>query len=393
MERRYFSNAEYERRWTAVLEELERRGHEIAVVWGRAGGSHDHCGDVLYLANHYATCSGLDSPVYRARSFAAVVLRLGKEPELHTDEPEPRHDILAIDRVAWHYDPIAGVAAALNQYGIRGRVALVGTNFLPTKYMSELEAACPQIDWVPEDDLVQVVRRIKSQEEHDAYRVAGATVSAGLERLMQGLVAGKTEAEAAADASYEVVRRGGRIQLVAANHGDTIGYLARNPLTGYSQTAASQGEMVHGALYGPMFEGYYLDPARTAVAGGGMTGGQRDLIESCIGIVDAVAELARPGVKLLDAARRGDELTAAFGGDDDPLTATFPFYGHGVGLFFELPRIGSTLSLESDQFEDGMVVGIEAFLARDGVGSAAFEQNYIIHADSIELLTTTPVIW
>jgi Xaa-Pro aminopeptidase len=393
MERRYFSVTEYERRWTAVLSELERRGHEIAVVWGRAGGSHDHCGDVLYLANHYAMSSGLDSPVYRARSFAAVILRLGEAPELHTDEPEPRRDILAVDHVAWHYDPIAGVAAALNKSGVSGRVAIVGTNFLPTKYMAELEAACPQIDWVAEDDLVQVVRRIKSGEEQDAYRIAGATVSPGLDRLMEGLVGGKTEAEAAADASYEVVRAGGRIQLVAANHGDTIGYLARNPLTGYSQTAASPGEMVHGALYGPMFEGYYLDPARTAVAGGRMSADQRELIEACVGIVDAVAELARPEVKLLDAARRGDELTAAFGGDDDPLTATFPFYGHGVGLFFELPRIGSTLSLESDRFEVGMVVGIEAFLARNGVGSAAFEQNYIIHADAIELLTTTPVAW
>jgi Xaa-Pro dipeptidase len=393
MERRYFSRDEYERRWSAVQAELERRGHEIAVIWGRSAGSHDHCGDVLYLANHYANSAGLDSELYRARSFAAVIMRVGKPPELHTDEPEPRFDILATDDVSWHYDPIAGVARALNDAGVRGRVAIVGTNFLPVKYMRELEAACPAVEWVAEDDLVQRVRRIKSAEEHEAYRIAGATVSEGLTRLMEGLVMGKTEAEAAADASYAVVRAGGRIQIVATNHGDTMGYLTRNPLTGYSQSAPKPGDMVHGAIHGPMFEGYYLDPARTAVAGGRPTPEQRRLVEACADIVSAVMDVSRPGVSLLDAAALGDRMTEEFGGDADPLTTTFPFFGHGVGLFFELPRIGTTLSSKDDVFKAGMVFGVEAFLAKDGVGSAAVEQNFIIHADRNELLTTSPVLW
>jgi Xaa-Pro aminopeptidase len=393
MERRYFSPDEYTRRWAGVQAEMARRDHDVAVIWGRSAGSHDHCGDVLFLANHYANSAGLDSAVYRARSFAAVILRRGEPPELHTDEPEPRLDILATDHVTWHYDPIDGVAKALNAAGTHGRVALVGTNFLPMKYMRELEAACPTIEWVPEDDLVQSVRRVKSHEEHEAYRIAGDTVSQGMNRLMEGLVIGKTEAEAAAEASHAVVRAGGRIQIVAANHGETIGYLARNPLTGYSQSAPKPGDMVHGVLYGPMFEGYYLDPARTAVAGGRPAARQRDLVEACAGIVLAIIETARPGVRLLDAAALGDEMTESFGGDDDALTATFPFYGHGVGLFFELPRIGTTLSADDDVFEAGMVFGVEAFLAKDGVGSAAIEQNFIIHADRNEILTTSPVLW
>ena len=210
---------------------------------------------------------------------------------------------------------------------------------------------------------------------------------------MEGLVSGKPEAEAAADASHAVVRAGGRTQIVATNHGETMGYLARNPITGYSQSAPKRGDMVHGTIHGPMFEGYYLDPARTAVAGGRPSPAQRDLVESCAAIVDAVIDVARPGFSLLEAAALGDAMTEAFGGDHDALTATFPFYGHGVGLFFELPRIGTSLSAVEDVFEAGMVFGVEAFLAKNGVGSAAVEQNFIIHADHNEILTTSPIFW
>ncbi len=393
MDARYFPIEEYEARWAAVHAEMKARGHSAAVIWGRSAGSHDHAGDVLYLANHYANSSGLDSPLYKARSFAAVILQDGETPALHTDEPAPRHDILAIDRVEWHYDPIAGVGGALNQRGFKGRVALAGTAFLPVKYMRQLEQLCPQIEWVAEDDLVQVVRRRKSPREQECYRTAGEIVTRGLNRLLEGLVLGRVEAEAAAEAGAEIIRMGGRFHMIAANHGDTIGYIARNPLTGYSQDAPQPGDMVHGFLYGPMYQGYYLDPGRTAVAGGRPSADQRALVEACAGIVEQVMASIRPSTRVMDAALLGDRLTAAFGGDNDATTETFPFYGHGVGLFFELPRIGTKLCTEADVFEADMVLGVEAFLARSGVGSVGIEQNFILHADGPELLTTSPMYW
>ena len=50
--------------------------------------------------------------------------------DMHGDRPE----LLATDRVNWHYDPIKGVAEALKQHKIEGPVALVGSDFLPMKY-------------------------------------------------------------------------------------------------------------------------------------------------------------------------------------------------------------------------------------------------------------------
>ena len=392
MPTRYFSKDEYEARWDRVHAELRSRGHDAAVVWGRAAGCHDHCGDVLYLANHYAHSAGYDSPLYKARSFAAVLLRDGEMPQLHTDEPEPRKDLLAIDDVEWHYDPIAGVAEALNRRKFRGRVALVGTELLPVKYMRQLEGYCPQIEWIPEDDLVQVARRYKSSAEQDCYRTAGEIATRALNRLLEGLVLGRPEAEAAADASHEVIRSGGRVN-VSASHGDTIGYLCRNPLTGYSQDAPKPGDMLHGFLSGPIYQGYWLDPGRTAVAGRRPSSEQRNLVESCASIVDDVIAAIRPGVHVMEVARLGDTLTNAFGSDPDPTSEAFPFYGHGVGLFFERPRIGTRLCSDEDLFEADMVFGVEAFLSRRGVGTAAIEQNLIVHSNGNELLTTSPMFW
>ncbi len=48
---------------------------------------------------------------------------------------------------------------------------------------------------------------------------------------------------------------------------------------------------------------------------------------------------------------------------------------------------------ENDIYEAGMVIGIEAFFARTGVGSAGFEQNLIVTDQGTELVTTSPMQW
>ena len=71
-----------------------------------------------------------------------------------------------------------------------------------------------------------------------------------------------------------------------------------------------------------------------------------------------------------------------------------PLYGHGNGLFFEAPTISTKVPGFADfVLEENMVIGLEAFFSRSGVGSAGFEQNAIVTADGSELLTRTPMLW
>lgn len=389
---RYFPLEEYEGRWSRVLAEMKSRGFDTAVVFSRGGGTMDNCGDVLYLANHYATNGGLDSAIWSARSFSGIILQAGHAPQLHIDEPTPRPDIIAIPDVLSHSHPFKGVADALVGRGIKGKVALVGTEFIPVKYFRQLTDGTPQIEWAPADDLVRAVRMYKSPRELDCYRIAGQSATIGLNVLMEGLLGGKSEQEAAGDAAMEVVRRGGRIQTVGVNHGDTIGWIHRKPITGYSPDTPQIGDMIKGSITAAFHQGYWLDPGRTAVRGG-PDAGQKELIEATGSIVRTLSDMMRPGVSLLEVAAAGDKMTADFGGASSPFMKAFPFYGHGVGLTFELPRIGRTLSMPGDKVAESMVFGVEAILARDGVGASFVEDIIIIGKDRNELITNTPLYW
>lgn len=389
---RYFPIEEYQQRWDRLHKEIIARGFETAVVFGRGGGTTDNCGDVLYLSNHYAISGGMDSLIWTARSFAGVILQPGREPQLHIDEPEVRKDLVSIEDVRCSNHPFESVARSLVERGVKGRVALVGTNFIPVKYYHQLEAVARDIEWVAVDDLVRSVRKIKSARELDCYRTAGETATAGVNVLMESLLSGMSEREAAGEAAREVVRRGGRIQMIGTNHGETLGFDQRFPLTGYSADTPAIGDIVTGTLHGALYQGYYLDPGRTAVRGKA-TAEQMRLIQAAGDIVHRLSDMMRPGVKLLDVAAEGDRMTAAFGGSISAIMKNFPFYGHGIGLGFELPRISSSMSQPEDIAEANMVFGIEAFLSLDGVGAAFYEDIIIVGEKKNELLTNSPSVF
>ncbi|MGD9764811.1 MAG: M24 family metallopeptidase [Candidatus Binatia bacterium] len=392
---RYFPIEEYEHRWQRVHDEMARRGYDAAVVWSRSGGGYERSGDVLYLANFYSQASGQgwDTPVFNARSFSAVILQRGQVPELQADEAWPRKDLVATDRIAWHHDPIKGVAQSLNERGITGRVAFVGGQVLPVKYARELEAMTPRIDWEFEDELVLAVRRIKSRRELDCMREAGEIMTRALTRYMEGLIACEREADAAAAAVSIVVAAGGAIHMAPCNHGDMIQYWVRDPIVGHSQEAPRPGDLVRCWLYGPIREGYWLDPGRTAVAGGRPSAAQRELVEANARLVDRLIDAIRPGKSFMEVAALGDRLMAEFGGTKDQAAEKWPHFGHSIGLFIETPYIGATMCSESDRFHANMAIGVEAFASREGVGSAGLEKNFIVGENGNEVLDRIPTIW
>jgi Xaa-Pro aminopeptidase len=373
---------------------MKRRGIEIAVVWGRTAGTYCRAGDLIYLVNYYGNGSGqgYDTPIFNGRSFAAVILRAGQAPELISDQAWPRKDLIATDRVQSSRNTFKAVADLLNGQGVKGQVALAGTDFLPMKYWSQLEAATPDIEWLLADDLVRIIRKVKSPRELDCYREGGRIVTRALDKLMEGLLTEKSEADAAGDAAREVVRAGGAIHMIPCSHGDFIEYFCREPLPGYSQDKPKAGDLVRGWVYGPIFQGYYLDPGRTAVCGRRPSQAQRDLIEACAGIVDKVMAALRPGADLMSIAQMGNQLLKDAGAEEDQAAAQFPVFGHGLGHFFEPPYIGSQMGSPGETAEENMVMGVEAFIGKKGVGSAGFEQNVIITKDGYELITTSPML-
>jgi Xaa-Pro dipeptidase len=396
----YFPKDEYEQRWARVYDAMAEEGFDWALIWGRSGGTFERYSDVLYLANYYSSQSGqqYDGPGWMGVSFSALILGGREAPQLVADEPDYPEDLLpfSLDRYAWDKNTITGAARALRDRGASGRVALVGTDFLPMKYAEVLKAELPaEIELVPADDLVRKLRLRKSPRELDCYREVGEKVTKALDALMEvAVTTGATQADAAAAGTAELMRGGGIPHMVPVSSGPTLFRHCGDPLLGFSpDVTLDEGDMVRVWLYGPAWQGYWSDPGRTAVVGGKPNARQRELITHANDIVMRLMSEIRPGRKLVEVIEIGNKLRDEANMAEDQPGKMWPIYGHGVGLFWEDPWLLHDLEDESLVFHEGQTFSTEVFLHWPDVGSAGVEQNFIVGADGNELLTTSPLEW
>lgn len=395
----YFPQEEYQERWRRVYDEMRARGFDTAVVWGRSAGTYERSGNVLYLTNYYSSQSGHeeDTLTWMGVAFAAVILSAGRTPVLVGDMPDPEPGQLAVDGVVWQPNVILAVANTIRGLGIEGPVALVGYDFLPAKYYHVLQQALPGVEWVPADDLLASIRRAKSQRELDCYREGGEKATAALTALMETAVKGSvTQADAAARGAAELISRGGFPHMIPVSSGSGIYRFTGDPLTGSSsEIALRDGDMVRAWVYGPAWQGYWLDPGRTAVVGGRPTARQKELIEHGTAIIDRLIKEISPGRKVADIVRLGMQMRAATGTEDDQPGKMWPLYGHGVGLFWEHPWLLESAADSGDQdiFRQNDTLGVEVFLHWPDTGSVGIETNIIVGPAGNEVLTPVDTQW
>jgi Xaa-Pro dipeptidase len=395
----YFPQEEYEDRWRRVYDAMESEGIATALVWGRTAGTYERHGDLLYLTNYYSSQSGHDYDTDRwvGLGFSAVLMQARDIPLLVADEPDYPQDLLplASDHVVFAENVPLGAAETLRAQGIvEGRVALVGEDFLPAKYLRLLKEALPGVEFVAADRLVRDVRRHKTPRELDCYREAGVNVSAAMTALMERAVRGGTQAEAAAAGAAELIRRGGFPHMIPVASGREMFHFTGDPITGFSSAVTmSEGDMVRAWVYGPAWQGYWCDPGRTAVVGGRPSPGQRDLIRAANEIVTRLMDQIRPGIQVKEIVQLGSHMRQQTGTEDDQAMKMFPLYGHGIGLFWEEPYYVEGMNDEAETFHEGQTITTETFLYRPGVGSAGVEQNFIVGKEGNELLTTTELEW
>ena len=402
----YFSPQEYRRRWDKVYALMEERGLDAAIFWPRTAGSYDKCADVLYLTNFYANGSGAGSG---GSGHSAAILVDGKKPLLIADEP-PIPNMIATDDFIATGRSFATAAEALNKRGIGGEIGLVGVDLLPMEGWIELQRETSGIEWVFErsgGSLIAPVRRIKSPREIEACRKAGETCSRALTAQIQALLDGKSESEAAGDAAREMYRSGGQPHRMLIAHGKYTENIVTEHIQGFSNLTPKEGDLIRGWVYGPSFQGYWMDPGRTTVKGK-PSDGQRDLVEATAGVVDALVAAIKPGKRILDVVAVGDKLVEDFDPDHSAMGEKWQIFGHGNGLWFEGPSFPSLAAirryaprrldevveaLADETFEENMVMGVEVFMGRDGVGQTGFETNIVITSEGAEVITTTPMIW
>ena len=392
-----FSKEEYRSRWRAVYRAMGERGLEHAVVWSRGAGGFDRFQEVFYLTNYYSCNSGYIYDGFqkgtRAAAHCAVILKADEEPILIADDPTLDRQGIATSRILAGTDVVALLADALKSERFEGDVAFIGSDCISAKHMKALNELAPGIRWREEDELILDIRVIKSAAELDVLRYAGVTVSSALSALFKSILSGGSQADAAGEAAREVYRRQGHINQCLIGHGPwTTERITDCPIAGYSTATPAEGDLVRGWVYGAMHQGYWLDPGRTTVVGLRPSADKKRLVESCADIVERLRAEIRPGVRVSDVAALGEKLKREYYGDAS-FDEDWYVYGHGNGLFFEPPIIAPGYDGKHTVFHENMAGATELFLNLPGVGSAGFEQNFIVTATGTELLTTTPMIW
>jgi Xaa-Pro aminopeptidase len=401
----YFPREEYEERWRNTYALMAKQGLDAAVLWSRTAGSYDRSGNSLYLTHYFSNQSGTGSG---GSGYCSVIMANGKTPLLIADE-RPIPNMIATDDYISTRRTFAATAEALKTRGIKGRVALVGADILPMEGWLQLQQDSPGIEWVVMNSgsLLAPLRMIKSARELEACRTAGAITSRALTAQIEALRDGKTESEAAGEAAREMYKGGGHVHRMLISHGKYTENIVTEHVMGHSHLAPKLGDLVRGWVYGPAFQGYWMDPGRTSVRGK-PTAGQRELIEATAGVVNALVANIKPGRKILEVSAIGDNLVNDFKPDPSGMAEQWTIFGHGVGHGFEGPSFPSlaairqyaperydqvVAALANETFKESMVMGVEVFMARKGVGGAGFETNIIITKDRAEVVTPTPMLW
>src|ERR1700736_1043210 len=203
----FFTRDEYTERWNKVSTAMAARGYETLLVWQRAAGTFDRIGDVYWLTNFVMNGSGQDpasEEIGAPYTFCAVLMRRGREPELHVGLPAGDLELSKVvcgKTVSHPENLMKGLAAYLQAQSIEGRVAVVGDDVLPGMYDRLLRRHTPQIEWHSDETLLLDPQTIKSEREPEAYRTAGELVTRALTAACESLLNGRSSAEAASAAA------------------------------------------------------------------------------------------------------------------------------------------------------------------------------------------------
>jgi Xaa-Pro aminopeptidase len=262
----------------------------------------------------------------------------------------------------------------------------------------------PQIEWVAEHQLLEGPQLVKSSRELEIYREAGARVSWALDAAMKAIISGERSCEAAARAASILIAGGGGFHRISVNHGPMLQNNLSKAYYGYDTRAPNPGDLVTVWIYGPILAGYWLDPGRTAICGSRPTPAQKALVEDCAIYVEKMVKAIAPGVSPRDIGIRWAEIEREGkyfdAGQPDSGNSGHGF-GHGLATSFP----GYVLSIGdeeigpfgyrrlSETLKPGMVLAAEAFLNRPGVGTAGFENNFIVTATGAEVLDKAPMLY
>jgi Xaa-Pro aminopeptidase len=364
--------AEYRARQERVRDLMAVQGSPGVAVVGRGGGTYDRHGDLWYLTGHYQAYPYLHDrpPLWSGRSHAVLVLPVAGPSVLLCSAPEMEEG-LPVDDMRSGGDFAALCRDALDPVRRGGR--LVGLDALPASLARQL----PLEQMLPDDDLLEPLRRRKSVSERAILRHAAHIASVGIDSLTAAATEGATEAEAVAAGLEPALRAGAWPYLLSLAAADRTSSYTGRPSPGYRpERPFRAGELVR-LDYVIVYDGYYADFGRTFTVGS-PDPAALDAVTKLRRALDAAIQAARPG------ATAGDVAAAATASVEDGRLGYPPHWGHGLGLGWEGPWL---LPGSAEPIEQDYALAIEATIHYGDI-TVSGEENLLVGEGAPEVLST-----
>jgi Xaa-Pro dipeptidase len=236
-------------------------------------------------------------------------------------------------------------------------------------------------------EVMELARAIKSEDEIGAMRCALATCEAAMRVMQEHVRPGVSEQELWAHLHAENIKRGGEwIETRLLTSGPRT-----NPwFQECSSRGVEAGELVafDTDLIGPY--GYCADISRTWLCGERRASNRQiDLYRLAREQIACNLELLRPGVGYRELSERAFRLPEAYRAN------RYSVIAHGVGLCDEYPAVYYP---EDDEktgydgaFEAGMTICLESYIGEEGGAEGVkLEEQVLITRDGAELLSSYP---
>lgn len=255
----------------------------------------------------------------------------------------------------------------------------------PQRAACEFDAFCPQLflGWnvplVEIDAILFELRRHKDADELAMLKRANEANLAMYEQARSTLLPGVNELDVYAELHAVAVR----------TLGEPLTYFGQDFRSGARGGGPRNRRIEAGELFildlGVGFRGYYSDNARAFAVGGEPSAVQRRAWQTVTAVFEMVREHARPGVSCRELYAQAHRQLNAHGQWE------FNHHlGHGVGLAaHEGPHLNPHWD---DTLAEGDFLAVEPGLYHDELRAGVrVEQNFLVTADGVELLTDWPL--
>jgi Xaa-Pro aminopeptidase len=277
---------------------------------------------------------------------------------------------------------VAEIAGRLADAGVAGEP--VGVDFTELPVLFELQRQ--GVDVRDGQQVMLDARQLKSRDEITLLSTAAAMVDGVYQDITDVLKPGVRENEIVALASKRLYEMGSDdVESINAVSGERCNPHPHN----FSDRMIRPGEQ---AFFDIMhsFNGYRTCYYRTFSVGRSSQV-QRDAYRRARDWMEAALALIRPGVSTDQVARLWP--TAGDIGLADEKTAFGLQFGHGLGLaLHERPIISRLTSLDAPvEIQQGMVFALETYCpAADGISAARLEEEVVVTAGGVEIITRFP---